>query len=115
MFFFSLAVFLVSAWSTPWWVAALIGLVMGMARENTWRESIQFSSACALAWAALAYVNDGRNFGLISKRVGGLLNLPHFSLLFVIMAVIGFMTVFLSLQSGQALRGLFSGSKRRQQ
>lgn len=107
MFFFSLALFLLVSWTSPWWVVGIIGFAMGLLREMNFKESFHFSSACALAWAALAYVNDGRNFGLISSRVGGLLSLPYSSLVFLIMAVLGFVTVFLCLQSGLALRGLF--------
>lgn len=107
MFFFSLALFLAASWTAPWWVAGVIGFAMGALREMTYKESLHFSSACALAWASLSYVHDGRNFGLISARVGGLLGLPHFSIVFLIMGLIGFVTVFLCLQSGQALRRLF--------
>jgi len=79
---------------------------MGSLREMNWREALHFSSACGLAWAALAYVHDGRNFGLVSRRLGGLLQLPHPSLVFLIMGLLGLVTVFLCLQSGQAVRGL---------
>lgn len=107
MFFFSLALFVVASWSAPWWLAGGIGFAMGSLREMNAREALHFSSACGVAWAALAYVQDGRNFGLISRRVGGLFNLPHFSIVFLLMAILGFVTAFLGLQAGLALRGLF--------
>ncbi|MBX3022342.1 MAG: hypothetical protein KF799_11770 [Bdellovibrionales bacterium] len=108
MFFFSLAIFAALSWNLPWWWAGVFGFAMGAVRPMGWREGLAFCSAAAVAWAALAYVQDGRNFGLISQRMSGLIGLPHPLLIFALMAGLGFLTVFFCLQSGQVVRGLFS-------
>jgi hypothetical protein len=110
MFFFSLTLFLIATWCAPWWMCGLIGFAAGFLRPGFTMRRLQLSVASGLAWAALAYVQDGRNFGLVSRRLGGLMHLPHPLLIFVIMAVLGFVTVLLAAQSGASLRRLINPS-----
>ena len=107
MFFFSLALFLAVSWTLPWWVSALAGLVLGLNRVPGWKDSLTFSSGAGLAWAALSYVQDGRNYGLISRRLAGMFSLPSPLLVYVVMGLLGFVTVFLCSQSGAAMRRMF--------
>lgn len=108
MFFFCLALFLALGWLAPWWAAALAALALGWARPASPREIFQLGGASALAWAALAYIKDGRNFGLISQRLAGMFNLPHPLLVYVCMGLIAFATVVLCAQAGASLRLLLT-------
>jgi hypothetical protein len=104
MFFFSLALFLVGSWCLPWWVVVIGGLMMGWFQPRPWNGGFNCALAAAVAWAALAYIEDGRNHGLVSKRLAGLFHLPHASFTYLIMGLCGFITVFLCARSAMTLR-----------
>lgn len=107
MFFFSLAVFLLASWTLPWWGLALAAAVLGGLRPTGWCSDLQRGGAAALAWAALAYVQDGRNFGQVSRRLAGLFHLPRPALIFVVMALLAFVTAVLCAHAGAVLAGTF--------
>lgn len=106
MFFFSLLVFLLGLWFLPWWSLALISVILGIATRTTARGRFTFhvTMAGAVAWAALAFVQDGRSFGLISKRMSALFSLPSTALIFLMMATLGGVTVLLGFKAGLYLR-----------
>lgn len=111
MFFVGLAIFGFTAWCLPWWATAAAAFALGALVDGilrAYRATFTLSFAAGLVWAALAYVQDGRMVGLVSRRLGGLFSLPHPMWMFAVMMVIGFVTVFLGLRSGLAARGLLN-------
>jgi hypothetical protein len=102
LFFFSLGLFLVLAWSFPWWMSALAAFALGccMLRVTVW----PLLGAAFLANAALAYVQDGSNYGLVSQRLAGLFNLPAPALIFLVMGIWGAATALVCVQAGRSVR-----------
>jgi hypothetical protein len=108
MIFAALGLFLLATWFLPWWSAALIGFALGWLSAN-WNMrwlAPQVASAAALSWMALAYVQDGRSYGLISQRMAGVFGLPSAQLIFVLQGFLGFVTALLAFKSAKALRQL---------
>lgn len=107
MMFFGMAILLPTIWFLPWWVPALIasglGLVSGPRTSNAW----QIALAGGLVAAALAFIKDGRNAGIISQRMSGLFSLPHWSLIFVLVFFLTSLTLFLCFQAGAALSSMY--------
>ena len=107
MMFFGMAILLPTIWFLPWWVPALIayglGWIMGPRTSNAW----QIALAGGFVAAALSFIKDGRHAGIISQRMSGLFSLPHPSLVFVLVLILSFVTLFLCFQSGAALSSLY--------
>lgn len=105
MFFFCLAVFSLVLWFFPWWSLALVAFVVGMfVREY---RGLHVALAGAVAWSALAFLQDGFSHGLISKRMSVLLGLPSSGLLFLLMAVLGAVTAILCAHAGRSLQQIY--------
>lgn len=77
---------------------------MGILLQRRPWLSAQSALAAGLAWSILAFVQDGLNSGLVSKRVAGLFQLPMPILVYVITGLLGFITAFLFVSWGQSIR-----------
>jgi hypothetical protein len=95
------------SWLFPWWGLALAAAILGGLRPAGRKSDSQLGAAAAVAWAALAYVQDGRDFGQISRRLAGLFHLPGPALIFAVMALAAFVTAFLCARAGAVLGDLF--------
>lgn len=107
MFFFCLVVFLFTLWASSWWCFAAVSFVLGYLVQKVRVKLFQVAAAGAIAWAALAFVQDGISHGLISKRMTALLGLPSPFLIFLLMAVLGALTAVLAFRAGVSVRKLF--------
>lgn len=103
MIFFALLASALLGWFAPWWMTALFAVAAGYARPLPGRVAAAGAACAGLTWCALAYVQDARLAGLVSRRVGGLLGLPPL-VLFLVMGALGFVTVFLGLMAGRSFR-----------
>ena len=111
MFFFGLIIFLVSVPLLPWYGLCAIALGLGFALHNSSiGQHLVLGLTAGIAQAALAFYLDGRNYGLISQRMGGLFNLPSPYLIFFVMFLWAFLSVFLWLRTGLFLRQLYRKS-----
>ncbi len=86
-------------------VTPTCGSIYGLDQRNTMDSSVL--GGCGLVTAALAFVKDGQNSGLISPRVAGLFGLPSSFLLYVLMFGISFVTAFLCFRAGARLAQLY--------
>ncbi|NJL23858.1 MAG: hypothetical protein HC902_00840 [Calothrix sp. SM1_5_4] len=68
--------------------------------------ALRVAAGAGTAQAALTYLADGKNYGLVSQRVGGLFSLPSPVLIFVVAGLLAFVTVFLAFQVGVLSRDL---------
>ena len=107
MMFFGMVILLPTIWFLPWWVPALIaggiGWISGPRSSYAW----QLALAGGLVSAALSFIKDGRNAGIISERMSGLFSLPHWSLIFLLVFLLSSVTLFLCFQAGAALSSLY--------
>ena len=104
MIFFALLASASLAWFAPWWMTALFAVLAGYARPLRAVEAAAGAACSGVTWCALAYVQDARLAGLVSRRLGGLLGLPPLALI-AVMGALGFVTVLLGLMAGGALKG----------
>ncbi len=79
----------------------MAAFVFGVFQPGDKKRDLQLAFSAAIAHAALAFYKDGRNLGLISKRMSGLFGLPQPELIFLVMAVLAFVTVWLGLRAGK--------------
>jgi hypothetical protein len=101
MIYLCLVLFLLCGWFLPWWGMAFLSFGLGLLLpERTWKVVL----AAGIAWAALAYVLDGRSHGMISQRMAGLFGLPSPLLLLLLMGMIGAVTAGLCFKSGSLFR-----------
>jgi hypothetical protein len=112
MFFFSLLVFMLAGWFLPWWALMIAAMAIGITAPVTLNRGMHVFLAGALAWAALAYILDGRSYGTISSRMAGVFGLPSSGLMFVLMAAIGGVTAALGFQTGLFIKRQLSSAKR---
>ena len=104
MIFFAALLFIPLIWFLPWWSIAPVALVLGFWMAPKVSQQISVALAAAFVWPTLAFLRDGQNYGLISKRMSGLLSLPHESLIFPALAVLAFTFALLWVRSGALLK-----------
>lgn len=104
MIFFAILVMLPVIWFLPWWAVALSAFVLGYWVASRVSQQLSVAVAAGLVWAALAYLRDGQNYGLISKRMSGLLGLPYDFLIFPALAILGFAVALLWVRMGALVR-----------
>ena|ERR1035437_9375217 len=100
MFYFSLFIFLICAWTLPWWGIAAVAFILGLIMPGKFKRAWEVSFAAGVAASVLAYVLDGRSHGLISQRMSGLFGLPFAPAIFLVMGILTGITVFLYYQAG---------------
>ena len=106
MFFFCLGLFLVCLQFLSWWTVAVSSLALGFYITLSTRQFWQAATASGLAWASIGWLADGRNYGLISQRLAGLLHLPFTALLFALLFLCGFTLTGLCMGCGGLAREL---------
>lgn len=107
MFFAGLIIFIACTLYLPWYAASIMALLIGFfIRFATLRQHLVLAASAGLANGACAFMADGRNYGLVSKRMSGLFSLPTPGLIFVTLFVMSFLSVFLWLRGGSVLRRL---------
>lgn len=102
--YFGLALLLPALWFGSWLLLAPLAFGAGYLTKG--KDAWKFALASGLAWAALAFVRDGQTGAIISERMSGMFSLPSSSLLFLIIAVLGFVTAFLWFKAGGSTRVL---------
>lgn len=112
MIFFALLIFLPLIWFAPWWALGLGSFVLGYTRVHTWKEQWTISLVAGMVWAALAFIRDGQSYGLISKRLSGLLGLPVSGGVFLIVLALGLLFSLLWLRSGALVKVAFRSQER---
>lgn len=90
----------------PWWAIVLGCGMVGFLRPARILLDFQLALVTGTVALGMAFYADGRNFGLISKRMAGLFSLPIPDLVFALIFILFSLTALLSLQSGKALRAL---------
>lgn len=104
MIYFGLALLLPALWFGSWLLLAPLGFFAGYISrgEGAWK----FGLASGLSWSALAFVRDGESGAIISQRLAGMLSLPGSGLLFLVIAILGFVTAYLWFKAGAGSRVL---------
>jgi hypothetical protein len=103
MFYLALILFSVCAWWAPWWAIAPVALVVGVLMENDGKTIFKSALAAGLAWAATAFLLDGRSLGLVSRRLAGLFSLPSIYFVYILTGLMGFITAFLFIKAGSTI------------
>lgn len=107
MFFTGLIVFAVTTQVLPWYFGPVVACVLGMTLPGRVSEHASLAVSAGVAQAALAFWADGRLLGVVSRRLGGLLQLPSPMLMFAVMFGLGFISAFLWLRAGVWIRLMF--------
>ncbi len=102
MIYFSLAVLLPMLWYGYWWLIIPVAFVTGYLTRL--RGARAFAIGSGLAWATLAFFRDGELAGRVSKRMAGMFSMPSSGFLFLLIAVLGFVTAWLWFKAGRAVR-----------
>ena len=88
----------------PWWTFAIVAWANAFYRSIKKRPARVVAALNATAaWIVLAFVRDAMNGFRISHRVGGFLSLPSGFLLYVVIAILAFVTAWLAASSGDLL------------
>lgn len=105
MFFAGLIIFLVCTLYLPWYAIMIAAAVMGWTfNQASIKQHLSLAMAAGFANVACAFFDDGRNYGLISKRMSGMFSLPSSYGIFAVMFMLAFVSVILWLRAGMALR-----------
>jgi hypothetical protein len=108
MFFAGLIIFIACSLYLPWYAATVVALFIGLSfRQASLQQHLSLAVASGIAYAACAFMADGRNYGLISRRMSGLFMLPSPYLLFAVLFMISFISVLLWLRFGFEIRRRF--------
>jgi hypothetical protein len=114
VFFAGLIIFISCVIFLPWYAASVAAAVIGFVLPNaTVKTHLVLAASAGFASAAGAFMQDGRNYGLVSKRMGGLLMLPWPGMIFAVVFLFSFISVFLWLRGGYGLRQWFDQRAKR--
>jgi hypothetical protein len=108
MTFFCLFLFLPILWFGSWSMGAFAAFFMGMLLPQEKRTARRVGGALAIAWVALAYMEDVMNFQLISHRLAPLLHLPKAELIFPLLAFLAFTLGYVGAKAGAACKSLYT-------
>jgi hypothetical protein len=106
VFFVSLLIFSISIAPLPWWSIVPVSVLLGWWSGFSYKGAIQSGVAAGLAWSGHAFFKDGQHYGLISRRMSGVFQLPYAWMIFVAVFLVAMITVFVWFQAGGVLREL---------
>lgn len=106
MIFLSAAVFAICFRALPWWCIWIAATALGFALPSSWSRVFTVAFIAAIVNVAMAFVQDGMNFGMIAPRMSALFGLPFGSAIYLVMALITFISAALGFSFGQSLRRL---------
>ncbi|GAA4316595.1 hypothetical protein GCM10023149_13630 [Mucilaginibacter gynuensis] len=101
-----LALTFISGFFLPWWLAALIGLVLAFLIRTNGSAFWSGGVAVALAWLALALLKSFPNQHILANRVAKLFHLPNWVFILGVTVVIGGLVGGFSALSGSLLRAV---------
>ena len=90
LFLVLLILSLASAPLLPWWCSAVLPFTISFfAAQNEKKSFLSGFAAYALGWTLLALSKSLPNGGLLARRIAVLMQLPHWTLVLALTAVIG--------------------------
>ncbi len=103
MIFLSGGIFLLSLTVLPWWSVWLSALVLGaVTTSRSKRRHLQVAIAATIVTMAMAFVLDGAQHGLVTKRLSPLFGLSSVYGIYLGMGLLGFVSALLGYHLGQS-------------
>ncbi len=102
MIFLAMIFFLTVVWLLPWWGIWLASVVLGVLLPGGGRRTLQVAIGATLVAVAAAYIQDGRNSGLISQRMSAMFGIPFSGGIFLIVALIAAVSATTGFRLGTA-------------
>lgn len=107
MIFASLALLIPAIWIFPWWALPVFSAFAGFFVEGKTSRAVQFSICAGVVACAFAFIKDGQNGGVISRRVSAMFALPGAGFAYLVLFFLCFVTAFLWFRAGRSLRQNF--------
>jgi hypothetical protein len=108
LFLIILILSFLSGFFLPWWMVAVIAflasLILGKRSVKTFFSGF---GGVAIAWAILALIKSIPNNHILATRVSKLFQLPHWSLILLVTALIGGLVGGMAAWSGVLLKKAF--------
>ena len=103
MIFLAMIFFLPVVWLLPWWGIWLTSVVLGGILPGGGRRTLQVATAAALVSIAAAFLQDGRNSGMISQRMSAMFGLPFSGGIFLVVGLIAAISAVIGFRIGSAV------------
>ena len=98
----------ISGYILPWWAACLLAFAAAIILGKTSGQSFWSGFAgLGSAWIALALLKSFPNDHILATRVAKMFQLPHWSLVLLVTALIGGLVGGMSALSGMLVRRVF--------
>jgi hypothetical protein len=96
----------------PWWTVAIIAFLVALVGGKRAGQSIWSGfGGVAFGWLIVALLKSLPNDNLLAARVAGLFHLPHWTLLLLIMSLIGGLVGGAAAYSGLLVKRAFQSAK----
>jgi hypothetical protein len=97
-----------SGYFLPWWVVAIAAFLSAFfIGKTSWQSFASGFGGVFLAWVGLALSKSIPNDHMLAKRVAQLFQLPHWTLILLITAIIGGLLGGMSALSGVLMKKVF--------
>jgi hypothetical protein len=112
MIFLAAAVFVICLKVFPWWSVWIAALLLGLVAPTGGSRLpasrlLSVALTAAIVNAAMTFIQDGMNYGLIAPRMSALFSLPFSAGVYFVVGAITFVSALLGFATGQVLRSRY--------